>query len=244
MIFLKKKNNYLMYSKPKQLMKWSSTLILPAALLFITFILSALYISLIEVPCDYQQGENYRILYIHVPFAWLCILNYVMMVILSCIYLINKHPLLYLSTNIIAKLGTLFTVLTLITGSLWGLPMWGTWWVWDARLTSVLLLLFIYIAYLILYYSFDDDKGPFFSSVLCLIGFINIPIIKYSVDWWSTLHQPSSITKIGTSIHISMLYPLSLFFISLVIYCILVYLFLMRYEILKNKQKQYLIKNN
>ena len=237
-------SNYLLYSKPKYLMKWSQLLLYPSIIMLITFGIAGLYVGLIDIPSDYQQGENYRIMFIHVPFAWLCILDYLLMAILSFIYLIIKHPLLHISTNILSKLGILFTVLTLITGSLWGLPMWGTWWVWDARLTSVLILLFIYIGYLIVYYSFNNQKGPFFSSILCLVGFINIPIIKYSVDWWSTLHQPSSITKLGTSIHESMLYPLALIFISLILYSIVIFFIFLRYEIVKNKKSLYFMENN
>jgi heme exporter protein C len=169
-----------------------------------------LCLALIVSPPDYQQGEIVRIMYIHVPCAWMAIGIYCFIALLSAVFLIWKNPLAGISAQAAAPLGALFTFLSLLTGSLWGKPIWGAWWVWDARLTSVLILFFLYLGYLALLDAFEDSqRGINAASVLALIGFINIPIIKWSVVWWSTLHQPASVTRLAApAIHISMLIPL------------------------------------
>ena len=172
----------------------------------------ALYLSIWVVSPDYEQGENARILYVHVPAAWMSLIIYVCISITSMSFLLVKHPIFHLLTKIGLRLGALFTALTLFTGCFWGKPMWGTFWVWDARLTSVLILLFIYLGAL----RFASISADIASMFIC-IGLINIPIIKFSVNWWNTLHQPSSISQFGTSIHISMLVPLLLMFASFVL---------------------------
>jgi heme exporter protein C len=160
-------------------------------------------------PTDFQQGENYRIIFVHVPAAWMSIIIYLIISLTSFLFLVTKHPILNLFSQIGAQIGILFTLLTLLTGSFWGKPMWGTFWVWDARLTSVLILLFIYLGAIRLL-----ELSPEIGSIFICVGLINIPIIKFSVNWWNTLHQPSSITQFGVSIHVSMLLPILLMFLS------------------------------
>nr|QIA60649.1 cytochrome c biogenesis C [Metacalypogeia alternifolia] len=169
----------------------------------------AIYLSIWVAPSDFQQGENYRIIYVHVPAAWMSLLIYIAMAISSVSFLLTKHPLFQLFSKTGAKIGASFTWFTLVTGGFWGKPMWGTFWVWDARLTSVLISFFIYPGAL-RFQEFSADV----ASISTCIGPINIPIIKFSVNWWNTLHQPSSISQFGTSIHISMPIPIFLIFAS------------------------------
>ncbi len=160
-------------------------------------VISGLYFSIFDSPRDYQQGNAVRIMYVHVPSAWLASFLYLSLAISSIFYLVWKHPLADLVSSSIAPIGALFSILTLITGSLWGKPMWGTWWVWDARLTSMLILFFFYLGFILLHNAFERKiDGSKSASVLAIIGIINLPIIKFSVDWWHTLHQPSSILKL------------------------------------------------
>jgi heme exporter protein C len=147
---------------------------------------------------DYQQGDTVRIMYIHVPAAWLSMMCYSVMALSAIGTLVWRHPLADVSHKAAAPLGAAFTLIALITGSLWGKPMWGTWWVWDARLTSVFILFLMYLGIIALNRAMDDpSKAARVSSVLILVGFVNIPIIKFSVDWWNTLHQPASVIRIG-----------------------------------------------
>ncbi len=171
-----------------------------------------LYLALFVSPPDYQQKETVRIMYVHVPSAWMALFIYSSMVISSAMALIWKHPLADLIAKASAPVGTGFTIICLATGSLWGKPMWGTWWVWDARLTSVLILFFLYLGYIALNNAFDDPaRGAKASAVLALVGAVNLPIIKFSVDWWNTLHQPASVTRLDVpAVHSSMLWPLLL----------------------------------
>ena len=169
-----------------------------------------LYYALLKAPPDYQQGEAYRIMFVHVPAAWMALMIYSMMAVASMIAFIWRHPLAEIAARAAAPLGAVFTAIALITGSVWGKPMWGTYWVWDARLTSVLFLLFLYIGYIALHDAFDDPaRGARAAAILCLAGTVNLPIIKFSVEWWNTLHQPASIMRAdGPAIHPSMLTPL------------------------------------
>ncbi len=173
-------------------------------------ILAGLYLGLVQAPPDYQQGETVRIMYIHVPSAWMALFVYSNMAIASATAIIWRHPLGFLIAKASAPIGACFTLICLATGSLWGKPMWGTWWVWDARLTSVLILFFLYIGYIALVNAFDDPvRGQRAASILALVGAVNVPIIHFSVEWWNTLHQPASIARLdGPAIHASMLWPL------------------------------------
>lgn len=169
-----------------------------------------LYLALFVSPADYQQGESVRIMYVHVPAAWMAMFVYANLALAAAASLVWRHPLADAAGRAIAPLGAAFTLLCLATGSLWGKPMWGTWWAWDARLTSVLILFFVYLAYMALNAAFDDaTRGARASAVLALVGAVNLPIIKFSVDWWNTLHQPASLTRLDApAIHSSMLWPL------------------------------------
>ena len=169
-----------------------------------------LYLALFASPEDYQQGESVRIMYVHVPAAWMAMFVYANLAFAAAASLVWRHPLADAAGRAVAPLGAAFTLLCLATGSLWGKPMWGTWWVWDARLTSVLILFFVYLAYMALNAAFDDPtRGARASAVLALVGAVNLPIVKFSVDWWNTLHQPASLTRLDApAIHAAMLWPL------------------------------------
>lgn len=172
--------------------------------------LIGLWLALVGSPQDYQQGDAVRIMYVHVPASWFALGVYVFMGGASLVGFIWKHPLADLAPKAAAPIGGTLTAISLMTGSLWGKPMWGTWWVWDARLTSMLVLLFLYVGYLGVTASHDDSaKGLKVGNLLLILGLVNIPIIKFSVDWWSTLHQPASVVRAGgPSLHPSMLHPL------------------------------------
>ena len=184
--------------------------------LSIYLMICGLLYALVFSPNDYQQGFTVKIMYIHVPCAWLAMLTYALMTIYGIIAFAFKIPFGFIFIKAASPIGLVFTLICLITGSIWGKPMWGTWWVWDARLTSFLILLIFYLIIIILNKSFNDiEIGEKISSVFVLIGSINLPIIKYSVDWWNTLHQPASVSKLSSpSIEISMLLPLILMAIS------------------------------
>src|SRR6202035_4710931 len=166
--------------------------------------------SLLLAPPDYQQGESVRIMFIHVPAAWMALSVYLFIAVASAVALVWRHPLAEIAARAAAPIGAAFTFVCLASGSLWGRPMWGAWWVWDARLTSVLILFFLYLGYIALVNAFDDpSRGGRAGSVLALVGVVNLPIIKFSVDWWNTLHQPASVMRVGgPRIDISMLVPL------------------------------------
>ena len=157
-----------------------------------------LFWSLVVAPPDYQQGDTVRIMYVHVPAAWMALSVYLFVAVASAVALVWRHPLAEVAARAAAPIGAAFTFICLATGSLWGRPMWGTWWVWDARLTSVLILFFLYLGYIALANAFDDpSRGGRAAAVLVLVGVVNLPIIKFSVDWWNTLHQPASVMRIG-----------------------------------------------
>jgi len=166
--------------------------------------------GLLYSPPDYQQGETVRIMYIHVPAAWMGMFIYGAMAVASATALIWRHPVAELVAKASAPAGAAFTLICLITGALWGKPMWGAWWVWDARLTSMLILFFLYLGYMALWEAFDDPaRAGRAAAILALVGAINLPIIKFSVDWWNTMHQPASVlTLAGPKIHPDILWPL------------------------------------
>ena len=169
-----------------------------------------LVMGLFIAPTDYQQGESYRIMFIHVPSAWMSMLIYVVMATAGAVALAWKTRLSEMLATACAPIGASFTLIALITGAIWGKPMWGAYWVWDARLTSELVLLFLYLGFMALQASIDDPRrAARAAAILALVGVINIPIIHFSVEWWNTLHQPASVSKISApSIHPSMLWPL------------------------------------
>jgi heme exporter protein C len=194
---------------------------------------AGLYFALFGSPPDYQQGESVRIMYVHVPSAWMALFVYVAVAAASAAALIWKHPLADVFARAASPLGAGFTLLALVTGSLWGKPMWGAWWVWDARLTSVLVLFFLYLGHIGLMNAFDDAaRGAKAAAILALVGVINVPIIKFSVDWWNTLHQPASVIRLsGPTIDISMLIPLLLLAVGFTFYFATLVLVRMKSEI-------------
>ena len=171
---------------------------------------AGLYLAWFGSPADYRQGETVRIMYVHVPAAWMALFVYSVIASSSFVFLVWKHPVADIVARSSGPIGMAFALLTLITGALWGKPMWGAWWVWDARLTSMLILFFLYAGYVTLSAQVEQDSAMQKScAVLALVGFINIPVIKFSVDWWHTLHQPASVFRLdGPAIDGSMLTPL------------------------------------
>ena len=207
--------------------------------IFFVLLLTALSFALIFSPPDYLQGDSVRIMYVHVPAAWIGLASFSCIALLSILNFIFKIKNLTLITKSISPLGLMFTCLAIVTGSIWGQPTWGTFWAWDARITSmVILALFYSLLIAVNKLILDEDKANKISSVIAAVGLINIPIIKYSVEWWSTLHQPASIKISGIStIHSSMLVPLLLMFLVLILYCALIFLMKYKTEIIRIKKK-------
>ncbi|MBI1328683.1 MAG: heme transporter HemC [Alphaproteobacteria bacterium] len=186
------------YANPKRFMDLSGVLLPYVATAAGLFLIAGFYLGLFVSPRDYQQGDTVRIMFIHVPAAWVAMMAYGMMAVASIFSLVNRHPLADVAARTAAPLGALFTTLALITGSLWGKPMWGTYWVWDARLTSFLLLLFLYLGYSALWNAIEDEvRAGRTAAILAIVGAVNLPIIHYSVEWWTTLHQGESILLSG-----------------------------------------------
>ena len=196
----------------------------------ISFIIGS-YFALYGSPPDYIQGDSMRIMYVHVPSAWWALMSYSVLAVSCTIWFITRNPIFNLVAKSIAPIGAVFTLIALVTGSIWGKPTWGVWWVWDARLTSMLLLFFLYLAYIFLWQAISNkDLASKISAALAMIGFINVPIIKFSVDWWNTLHQPASISKFSSpSIDESMLIPL--FIMAFASLCFLITMFSVRLRI-------------
>ncbi len=196
-----------------------------------------LTLALFVAPPDYQQGEAVRIMYVHVPSAWMALFVYLVVAASSAGSLIWKHPLADLVAKAASPVGAAFTVIALVTGSLWGKPMWNTYWVWDARLTSVLILLFLYLGHMALINAFDDTSlCSRAAAILALVGVVNLPIIKFSVEWWSTLHQPASVLRLdGPTIHPSMLWPLIVMALAFKLYFVSVLILRVRGEIAARK---------
>ena len=203
-------------------------------LLTLTVGLLLVYLS----PLDYQQGLTVKIMYIHVPSAWLALLTYAIMTVYSIIGLAFKIPFSFIINKAIAPIGAVFTILCLLSGSMWGKPMWGTWWVWDARLTSVAILFIIYLLIIFLNQTFENrEVREKTIAIFILIGSINLPIIKFSVDWWNTLHQPASVSKLSSpSIDLSMLHPLLIMTIAFSMIGLIIAILRIKAEILLRKK--------
>jgi heme exporter protein C len=197
-------------ANPARFMRVSGAVLPFLAVATVLVLAVGLYQALVVAPPDYQQGESVRIMFVHVPAAWMALLVYLVVAVASAVALVWRHPLAEIAAQAAAPLGAAFTLVCLVTGSLWGRPMWGTWWAWDARMTSVLVLFFLYLGYIALVNAFDDmGRGARAGSVLALVGVVNLPIIKFSVDWWNTLHQSESVFRMGgPTIDVSMLVPL------------------------------------
>jgi len=203
--------------------------------------------ALIASPPDYQQSETVRIMYVHVPAAWLAMAAYAALGASSFVYFVWRHNLADLAAQAIAPAGAVFAFLTLATGALWGKPMWGAWWVWDARLTSMLVLLLLYLGYLALRAAIEDERlAARAGAVLAMAGLINLPVIKFSVDWWNTLHQPASVFRFdGPAIHAAQLWPLAVmalafavFFTALTVFSMRTLTLLRRAETLERKRER------
>ncbi len=208
-------------------------------IIFILIISVGLVEALILSPKDYIQSHSVRIMYVHVPSAWLSLGLFSLIGILSFIILIFKNKNLSLITKSIAPSGLLFSIIALVTGSVWGKPTWGTWWAWDTRIISMLILGLFYLMYILAWRIFNNkDQVNNITSIIAIIGLINLPIIKFSVDWWSTLHQPASINLLsGSSIHTSMLIPLGIMTAAFTLFSILIFLMKYNTELIKVKNK-------
>jgi heme exporter protein C len=224
-------------ANPNRFMQWSGKLLPWCAVATAILLGVGLYLALFVAPPDYQQGESVRIMYIHVPSAYMATTVYAIMAVSSAVALIWRHPVADIAAREAAPLGAGFTLLCLVTGSLWGKPMWGTWWVWDARLTSVLVLFFLYLGYIALINAFDEPtRGARAGAILALVGVVNLPIIKFSVDWWNTLHQPSSIFRLGgPTIDPSMLWPLGLMALGFTFFFVTLWLMRIRSALMAAK---------
>jgi heme exporter protein C len=196
-----------------------------------------LWLAFLVAPADYQQGETVRIMFVHVPAAWLGLFAYVSMAVSALGTLVWRHPLADVAARAAAPLGAAFTFLALVTGSIWGKPMWGTWWEWDARLTSMLVLFVMYLGLIALWHAFDDQiRAARVAAILVLVGTVNIPIIKFSVDWWNTLHQPASVFRVdGPTIHPSILVPLLVMAVAFTLLFTTLQVMAMRNELLRRR---------
>jgi heme exporter protein C len=225
------------FANPARFMRLSAALLPWCAGATALLLAVGLYLALFVAPPDYQQGEAVRIMFVHVPAAWMASFVYATLALSSAVALIWRHPLADIAAQSAAPLGAGFTLLCLVSGSLWGEPMWGTWWVWDARLTSVLVLFFLYLGYIALVHAFDEPvRGARAGAILALVGVVNLPIIKFSVDWWNTLHQPASVFRMGgPTIAASMLWPLLIMALGFTLLFVTLLLIRMRTALLAAK---------
>ena len=200
-----------------------------------------LYLALLRAPQDYQQGETVRIMFVHVPAAWMALMVYSFMALAHGTAIVFRHPLADLAAKAAAPAGSCFTFLALATGSLWGRPMWGTWWQWgDARLTSMFVLFLLYLGYLAVWQAVSDPiRAGRIAAIVAIVGFINVPIVKFSVDWWSTLHQPASVFRMGgPTIHPSLLVPLGVMGAAYAMFFLTLWLAAMKAEIFERRIQQ------
>ena len=227
-------------ANPTRFLKLTNPLI-PLAW-WVMFILLAvgLYGALVSSPPDYQQGESVRIMYVHVPAAWMALFVYSVMALASAVAVIFRHPLADVAAKTAAPIGAVFCFLSLATGSLWGKPMWGAWWVWDARLTSMFVLMLLYLGYIAIWQAIDEPhRAAMIARIVALVGFINVPIVKFSVDWWNSLHQPASVFRMsGPTIASSMLWPLLVMGLAYTFMFVALHLIAIRAEIAARKIRQ------
>jgi heme exporter protein C len=210
---------------------WAATVLLFAV---------GLYLGLVEAPADYQQGETVRIMFIHVPAAWLALSVYTLMALASVIAIVFRHPLADVAAKSAAPIGATFTLLALATGSIWGQPTWGTWWVWDARLASMFVLFLLYLGYIAVWQAIDEwGRAARVARIVAIVGFLNVPIIKFSVDWWNTLHQPASVLRLdGPAIHVSILVPLLVMALANMVLFLALHLLAIRTEVMARRIRQ------
>ena len=227
-------------ANPGTFMRWSRPALPLLALAAGLCLAVGLYLALAVAPPDYQQGETVRIMFVHVPAAWLAMFFYVVMALGALGSLIWRHPMADVSQKAAAPIGATFALVCLVTGSLWGKPMWGTYWVWDARLTSMLILFLMYCGIVALWRTMEDQaRAARAVSILTLVGLVNIPIIKFSVDWWFTLHQGPSVLRMGgPTIHSSILVPLLVMALGASLLAVTLHLLAMRTEVLRRRVRR------
>lgn len=225
------------FSNPHKFMAVSKPFAWGFTALGVVIVIWGIYQGLYVAPPDYQQGDAAKIMFVHVPSSWLTLFIYAFMSGASFISFVWRSPLADICAKSCAPIGAAFTFICLITGSIWGRPMWGTWWEWDARLTSELVLLFLYLGYIALWRAIEDPiRAAKAAAVLALVGIVNVPIIHFSVEWWRTLHQPASVFRLeGPTIHITMLWPLLLAGLGFMVLFAAVLLVRMRTEILERR---------
>ncbi len=230
------------YFLPNKIISSNNKLIINLLIIMIFVILVGLLYALFISPPDYIQGDSVRIMYVHVPSSFIALGLFGFIGIASILNLVFKIKFISLIAKSLAPIGCIFSLVSIVTGSLWGKPTWGVWWVWDARLTSMTILLLFYFAYIFTWkYVNNFDKANKISSVIGILGMFNLPVIKYSVDWWNTLHQPSSITLTSApTIHYTMLVPLIIMFLGMLIYTLIIFFMRYKAELIKMK----LDKNN
>jgi heme exporter protein C len=227
------------YFEPNKIFSITSKAPRYVLFLFLIILSIGLTEALIFSPEDYKQSHSVRIMYVHVPAAWISLGTFSTITFLSVIGYIFKIRNFFLISKSLAPSGLLFNIVALVTGSIWGKPTWGTWWAWDARITSMLILALFYIMYLVAWRIYEDNDKKFkITSIISILGIVNVPIIKYSVDWWNTLHQPASINILSkSSIHISMLFPLLIMTAAFALFSILIFLMKYNTELIKIKNK-------
>jgi heme exporter protein C len=229
------------FANPTRFLRLANQLIPWAAGATAVLMALGLYLALIRAPQDYQQGETVRIMFVHVPAAWMALMVYSFMALAHGTAIVFRHPLADLAAKAAAPAGSCFTFLALATGSLWGRPMWGTWWQWgDARLTSMFVLFLLYIGYLAVWQAVSDPiRAGRIAAIVAIVGFINVPIVKFSVDWWSTLHQPASVFRMGgPTIHPSLLVPLGVMAAAYAMFFLALWLAAMKAEIIERRIQQ------
>ena len=227
------------YFEPNKIFSFTSKAPRYVLLVFIVILTIGLTEALIFSPEDYKQSHSVRIMYVHVPAAWISLGIFSTITLLSIIGYIFKIKNFFLISKSLAPSGLLFNVVALVTGSIWGKPTWGTWWAWDARITSMLILVLFYILYLVAWRIYEQNDKVFrVTTIITILGIVNVPIIKYSVDWWNTLHQPASINILSkSSIHISMLFPLLIMTAAFALFSLLIFLMKYNTELIKIKNK-------
>ena len=229
---------------PNKILSLSDVTINSLVILLVAIVIVGLIYSFLLSPPDYIQGDSVRIMYVHVPSSLIALCSFGLIGVASICNLIFKIKLMPLLAKSLAPIGCIFSIISIVTGSFWGKPTWGVWWVWDARLTSMSILFFFYIAYILTWKFVDNyEKANKISSVIGIVGLLNLPVIKYSVDWWNTLHQPSSITLTSApSIHYTMLVPLAIMFFGMILYSLIIFLMRYKTEVIKfklDKRKNY-----
>jgi len=227
------------YFEPNKIFSITSKAPKYVLFLFIIIFSIGLTEALFLSPEDYKQSHSVRIMYVHVPAAWICLGIFSTITFLSVLGYIFKIRNFFLISKSLAPSGFVFNIIALVTGSIWGKPTWGTWWAWDARITSMLILVLFYFIYLVAWRIYENDNKAFkATTIITILGIINVPIIKYSVDWWNTLHQPASINILSKStIHFSMLVPLSIMTAAFTLFSLLIFLMKYNTELIKIKNK-------